>query len=324
MPSEAADFARHRFSLAAMPVQERVPFWREMFGRTVIRADIEPLSEDGFNAEASLRALPGLRTVSCTSSLARIRRTRELAGDGDDDLALVINSSGMTAPSQLGREPTVGLGEAVLALNAEPSTMLYSHVTAAVLVPRAALAPLVSNIEDRALHVIPHDNEALRLLVSYVDSFPETLTFATPELRHLTVTHVYDLMALALGATRDGAAVAEQRGLRAARLAAIKGDVIADVGDRNLSVNAVAARHQVSPRYVQRLFEDEGTTFSQFVLERRLSAAHRMLSDPRQAGMTISAIALAAGFGDLSHFNRHFRRRYGATPSDVRTAGRGG
>jgi AraC-like DNA-binding protein len=30
---------------------------------------------------------------------------------------------------------------------------------------------------------------------------------------------------------------------------------------------------------------------------------------------------LAAGFGDLSHFHRSFRRRYGATPSDVRAAG---
>jgi AraC-like DNA-binding protein len=40
-------------------------------------------------------------------------------------------------------------------------------------------------------------------------------------------------------------------------------------------------------------------------------------------GTTASAVALAAGFGDLSHFNRSFRRRYGATPSDVRAAGRG-
>jgi AraC-like DNA-binding protein len=40
----------------------------------------------------------------------------------------------------------------------------------------------------------------------------------------------------------------------------------------------------------------------------------------RHAAMTVNAIALVAGFGDLSHFNRSFRRRYGATPSDVRAA----
>ena len=34
--------------------------------------------------------------------------------------------------------------------------------------------------------------------------------------------------------------------------------------------------------------------------------------------MKISAVAFDAGFGDLSYFNRTFRRRYDAAPSDVR------
>jgi len=46
------------------------------------------------------------------------------------------------------------------------------------------------------------------------------------------------------------------------------------------------------------------------------------LSDPRLAEQTISTIAYEAGFGDLSHFNRAFRRRYGETPSDVRPRSR--
>jgi AraC-like DNA-binding protein len=48
-----------------------------------------------------------------------------------------------------------------------------------------------------------------------------------------------------------------------------------------------------------------------------------MLSDPLQTNHRISAIAYAAGFSDLSYFNRAFRRSYGATPSDVRVAARG-
>ena len=52
--------------------------------------------------------------------------------------------------------------------------------------------------------------------------------------------------------------------------------------------------------------------------ERRLAHAHRMLVSPRFGDRKIVDIALDCGFGDISYFNRSFRARYGATPSDVR------
>jgi AraC-like DNA-binding protein len=85
-----------------------------------------------------------------------------------------------------------------------------------------------------------------------------------------------------------------------------------------LSVTKVAASQGVTPRYVQMLFEGEGTTFSAFVLGERLAFAHRILSDPRYSGRPIGTIALDAGFGDLSYFNRIFRRTYSGTPTDIR------
>jgi AraC-like DNA-binding protein len=45
-----------------------------------------------------------------------------------------------------------------------------------------------------------------------------------------------------------------------------------------------------------------------------------MLSDHRYLHLTIIDIAFSAGFGDVSHFNRVFRRRFGDTPSGVRAA----
>ena len=45
--------------------------------------------------------------------------------------------------------------------------------------------------------------------------------------------------------------------------------------------------------------------------------------DVRSDHMTIDAIAYASGFGDLSHFNHTFRRRYGATSRAVRTVAPG-
>jgi len=74
----------------------------------------------------------------------------------------------------------------------------------------------------------------------------------------------------------------------------------------------------VTPRYVQKLFANEGVTFSEFVLERRLTVAYRLMSDPRFAHQSISSIAFGVGFSDLSYFNRTFRRRHETTPTEVR------
>ena len=141
-----------------------------------------------------------------------------------------------------------------------------------------------------------------------------------PELRQLVSIHIHDLIAVALGATRDGVAVAEGRGLRAARLRAVKAHILANLGNSNLTVNLVALRQGVTPRYVQMLFEAEGVTFSEFVLGRRLMRVYRELCDPRFNHTSISGFAFAAGFGDLSYFNRTFRRRFGMPPSELRQA----
>jgi AraC-like DNA-binding protein len=68
------------------------------------------------------------------------------------------------------------------------------------------------------------------------------------------------------------------------------------------------------------LFAYEDTSFTDFVLMRRLAKAHRLLVDPRWADRNIASIAFASGFADLSYFNRTFKRFYGATPSDIRSA----
>jgi AraC-like DNA-binding protein len=87
---------------------------------------------------------------------------------------------------------------------------------------------------------------------------------------------------------------------------------------RSLSVGSVAAHLNVTPRYVQRMFEADGTTFSEFLLRRRLVRAHRLLCEPGSTHRAISSIAYDVGFGDLSYFNRRFLRLYGLTPRDVR------
>ena len=65
----------------------------------------------------------------------------------------------------------------------------------------------------------------------------------------------------------------------------------------------------MSRRSVQRLLEETGKPFTEHVTEHRLQRAYVMLSDPAFLHLRIIDIALAAGFGDVSQFNRLFRRR---------------
>ncbi|MDR3468182.1 MAG: helix-turn-helix transcriptional regulator [Xanthobacteraceae bacterium] len=112
------------------------------------------------------------------------------------------------------------------------------------------------------------------------------------------------------------------RDIRAARLEAIKADIDENAVRTALSIGDVAARHGVSVRRIRRLFEGTGTTFSAYIREQRLLAARRMLTDPQYDQRAIGAIAFDVGFGDLSYFNRVFRQRFGATPSEIRAAAR--
>ena len=187
---------------------------------------------------------------------------------------------------------------------------------------RKFLRPLLRDFDAVLGCTIPKQTAPLRLLATYIEALLTEPAPPTPEFGQLAVAHIYDLTALAMGATRDATEIAKNRGLAAARLREIKTDIAANLSRDDLSVVEIALRQRVTPRYIQMLFETESTTFTDFVRNARLSRAHRMLVNPRLADRSISAIASEAGFSDLSYFNKAFRRQFGGTPSDVRTAGR--
>jgi AraC-like DNA-binding protein len=319
MAAQSDDIRILRFSTDELPERDRLPIMREVHGRLTARIDIEPAPGAPLHYRVTARALPGLIVSLLSVSPHTLRRTRELLADGSDDVVFAMPPSAANMLSQLGRELSP-VRNAVLLSAADVMRIDVASGSQCPMatLSRRRLAALVPGLEDAFMRPVPRDTEALQLLTRYLGLFDDEQSLATPELRSLVVNHVYDLVALALGATRDAAAIANGRGVRAARLHAIKTEILDNLNPHELSLDGLAAHHGVTPRHVQMLFESEGTTFSRFLLDQRLACAHRMLSNPLLAEWTISRIAYEAGFGDLSHFNRAFRRRHGETPSDVR------
>ncbi|MER8422662.1 AraC family transcriptional regulator [Mesorhizobium sp. M1403] len=86
--------------------------------------------------------------------------------------------------------------------------------------------------------------------------------------------------------------------------------------DRPISLAELADETATSPYHFLRTFRHvAGMTPYQFLLRARL---HRAAVRLRTSDQAISAIAFAAGFNDLSTFNRRFRRLMGETPGTYR------
>jgi AraC-like DNA-binding protein len=315
------DQSAFHLSTDGLPPGERLPAYCDLFGSMLAGFDTKALDGE-LRCEARWRSFAELKVLRVASTPVHVTWSRARRGYDDDRLILAMFWGGNGAVSQRGREAEVARGGAIVLSGTEPVAMARTHYTYFSL-PRAALAPMVGDADAALMSLIPAGSETLRLLSGYADLVTGNVETMRPEVSRLAETHVRDILALVIGATRDAAEVAKGRGLRAARLRAIEADIERNLASGNVRPAVLAARHGVTPRYLHKLFEAEGTTLSHYVLNKRLARVHSSLTDPRLAARAIGSIAYDAGFADLSTFNREFRRRYGATPSDVRAATRG-
>lgn len=314
--AEGADV--FRFSTLDWAERDRIEGWRETLGRAVMKLEIDPVADASFRAQMVLQALPGLGLAEGVCSGMHFRRTVPFIDN--DDLVLNVVLEGGAEIRQRGREVSLQRGDAVLTTGGEiGDTLLRRGARMKLLrLPRSALIGRTADLEGATMRFLPAHEQALHLLIGYakiVDALPNP---KAPETAALVAAHLRDLVALALGTSRDGIEEIRAGGLKAARLAAIIADIRSGAGRPDLTIGVLAARHRLSPRYIQMLLAAGGSSFSEILLEERLDRAFRQLTDPRSAPKPIGTIALEVGFSDLSYFHRAFRRRFEASPGEVR------
>jgi AraC-like DNA-binding protein len=324
MASAESDLATRRtlrIDSDALPESDRLARVRQAYAYAIADVDIAPRGASPFRWRGAVRRLPGLALAATVCS--GVRMVRRPAPADADDLILTVTVEGRASFRHDGREIVAQPGEIVVtrmraAVTAEcdPQTRLFE-----LRLPGDVLVPTIGGVDAILMSPIAAP-EPLSMLLKYADVLLDTSGLEQPETVSLAVAHVHEIVSLMFDTALDATVNDKGRGPGAARLRAIKADIVENVCSRDLTIISIAERHRVTPRYVRKLFEGQGVTFSEFVLDQRLGRARRMLVDPRSDGETISAIAFACGFGDLSYFNRAFRRRFRATPTEVRETAR--
>jgi AraC-like DNA-binding protein len=312
-----------QFDTATLPQRQRFAAFRDGFIRYVAT---EIIKQDETSFQASLSFWRG-HTVSVATlgtSPATFLRTPKHLRDGDDSLSVIVCRRGRYHAAQRDQSQTLHPGEGILFDHGNLAQVraLRDSRRCSIKIPRARLLRLAPDAERAIGHKIARNSPALRLLFHHLEGANIAGLVPGSPLSDLFEEHAVHLAAHLLGAGAAARELVEHGGVRQARLQAIIREIEARSVEPELSAVEVAAQLGVSPRYVHRLLEETGSTFSARVLQRRLDSALELLCDPRQKGRKIVDIAFEAGFVDVSHFNRSFRRRFGDTPSGVRRGSR--
>jgi AraC-like DNA-binding protein len=98
--------------------------------------------------------------------------------------------------------------------------------------------------------------------------------------------------------------------------------VLENLEHPDLGVEFVAARLQISKSYLFAVMNAAHTTLGRLILEARLQRCRELLGDVSTLHRSITDIAFAAGFQDLSHFSRRFAARFGMSPRSFRAQAR--
>jgi len=312
-------FSSVKFSTGDLPKGRRLAAYRDMLNASVGNFEVEATG-DAFEFRAHSVTMPGLGIAHISSSALRVERRRGVEPDATRDLILAVVRDGTATTAQCGREVTVRGSGAFLSSSLEPLVM---ERTAARLINysllRSDLAPAIADFERVLQTAIPLDSEAMRLLIGYTNLAVRDGASASAEFHRLAVRHIHDLIALAIGATRDAAEMAKTRGLAAARRADLYARarrlIALRFDEPNLAPGEMAHRLGVSERLLQKVFGERGEAVMACLWEERVARAARLLSAPETADRSVTDIAFACGFNDSSHFGRVFAAGMGLPPS---------
>jgi AraC-like DNA-binding protein len=310
----------YRRSTESVPKRQRVSFLQDFIASHIGGRRYSVADQDKFRVDSeTMRLCRGLSMARVTSSPMGGVRTRDLLQDGRDDYVLLIHSEEYEM-SVDGKPPVrIGKGDAMLLNEGNCSAFHYRKSNAADLLwlNRKMLADRVRHIDLQASYLIPRAAPVLPLLTAYARMLRDHPPVSA-KAGDAVSGHVYDLVALALDNFVRGGADCDETSKAAARLRLVQRDILDNLSDPGLHIEDVARRHGITPRYIQLLFKNEGTTFTDFVRDSRLDRAYRRLKEHRTNPVTVSGVAYEYGFSDISTFSRAFRQRFKTTPSEAR------
>ncbi|MFF0446774.1 helix-turn-helix domain-containing protein [Streptomyces sp. NPDC004609] len=312
------------FDTDEAPRKERASMFTEATSRFLMPVRVHPLDADNFRARIGYMPLGSAEVTRATCSPMTTERTPRMIRQSDPECYhLVYVLVGHHGLEQGRTRSPVEPGELVLYDSSQP----YKGTSGTA---RDTGHTIVLQFPHRSLRLRPRHVQHLlaapfsgrtgvgRLLAQFLTGVTQQYAHCSPgELVRLAQTAL-DLTAVALShhIGRDPELTVESR--QHILFLKITSFVDRHLGDTDLSPAAIAAAHGISSRHVQRVFQAQGTTATDFIRRQRLSRCRRDLADPALRHVPVHAIGARWGLTRPSGFNRAFRAAVGMSPGRYR------
>jgi AraC-like DNA-binding protein len=193
--------------------------------------------------------------------------------------------------------------------------LLGDFVMLYIRIPQSMLYPRLLNLQVLPIGALTGRAAVNRIFSNLLHSIVDDLEELTDE--HIRPIEVA-LSEFAISSLAESSAMSCFDAAGASNFHRISQAIELQLGDGDLTLHQVADQQHVSARYIQKLFQQAGMSFSQYLRQRRLEHCHADLGSIAHRNLSISDICFRWGFNDAAHFSRSFRADYGTTPRAYR------
>ncbi|TWS99830.1 helix-turn-helix domain-containing protein [Reyranella sp. CPCC 100927] len=247
-----------------------------------------------------------------------VRNSKQSLDGGNNHIILIFVVRGRLTVEQDGRMAILGPGDGTLCVADRPYAVRHESAPDhfAIRLPRTRLSDPCDLRTLTALRFAEAPGVGRLLFAFACDLREHAAAFDNILFERLT-EHLAALLETLLSELNNRA-VSLSSASQEATIIKAKAVILAHLHDAALTPARVAAVLNLSPRYLNRLFQREGTSVMRYVWDKRLRNAASELVSFTHGDEPVKLIALRNGFKNASHFSTAFRDAFGWSPSDYR------
>lgn len=272
---------------------------------------------DAFRINATSRSVNQFTLARFTTVAGKTRLARtmhDVAQDSQDRYVVHVALHGSLVLSQMGRSRECPEGTLTLVSAAEPMEHLKlgDNDTLCLLLPRPFVDHRLVHGEDVCVRPADLSQGLGHLVLNTVVTLSHDAAFMSDSEFESATRVVAEMVFLLLGTSADLSC--GDTSVRKGNLARAKRIIRSQLENPQLELADVAHQCGISLSYLHNLFRDDGRTAREYLQFERLQRARELLRMPNK---TVTEVALACGFSNMSQFSTSFKRAFSLSPSDV-------